>query len=424
LSPAAPSARRPATRGASPRRGRAAARRARRREPARRRGERRRRGRGGRRRGATRGVSARAALMPSRKRYWRTDAAREARRAQRSTERPAGEASRAAGGVTSRSRRGRGPRGPRGRRGRGGRGARTRRPWPISASCEPRLAHAPASSSTITSAARTVDSRWAMSSTVRPAPGRVRGGRDGALAVGSRWLVGSSQTRRVGPGTSARAMAEPLPLAAREPRAALAEHGVEAVRQALGELGRRRHEGLVQAGVVGVGRGEAQVSRARTSRRDAGPAARRRSGAATPRLRGTRGPARRRGCGPRSDDGAARSRSTTVLLPAPLCRRGRWSSVLEDEVESFEHRRQPIGVAERDALERDAVGPGPGAFPPSGSGATAEPARNASTTGTAERLAASAARALGGRGIAGQPVEREDVEGQRHVGVAADRQQP
>ena len=250
----------------------------------------------------------------------------------------------------------------------GGRRGRPRRPAPRGVPCSTML---PGSSTTMRSALCTVARRWAMTSVVRP---RISRSSAAAPAARSRRRARWSPRRAAaaaGRAGCARAMASALALAAREPHAALAEEGVEALGQRVDEVERRSRLGggarprrrSPRAGRSGcLPRAGREDHRLLRHERDA----RRRSAG-----RGRGRSSRRAGCGPspgrRSAAAAGRRWSCRRRTgrPAPPSRRvatsrSRWSSagrsgrdgIAEAHVLEAHGAAAPAGSAERRGRRR------------------------------------------------------------------------
>ena len=128
----------------------------------------------------------------------------------------------------------------------------------------PRSTTAPSSTTAISSAARTVESRWAMTIAVRPVERLDQRRLHGDLGLGVQVRGGLVEDHHPRPGEQQPGDREALALAAREPVAALAHHRVQAVGQRgeqLAEPGAA--QGVDQLGVGGVRGGVAQVGRDR-----------------------------------------------------------------------------------------------------------------------------------------------------------------
>ena len=125
------------------------------------------------------------------------------------------------------------PRPPRRRR-----GARRRRPPRSARRGCPDSAIAPPSRTTILPARRIVERRWAMTIAVRPASSRSSPRSITFSVRTSTFEVASSRIRIRGSASSARAKATKLPLPGAELDAALADLGLEPVRQRRDEVGR------------------------------------------------------------------------------------------------------------------------------------------------------------------------------------------
>ena len=114
----------------------------------------------------------------------------------------------------------------------------------------------------IRSAARTVDSRWAITSAVRPASASPSAACTAASEVESRWAVASSRITTRGLGQQQPGDRQPLALAAGEPVAALADHRVEPVGQAIDQVGQPGPAQRVPQLVVGrLGRASSRLAR-------------------------------------------------------------------------------------------------------------------------------------------------------------------
>ncbi len=208
-----------------------------------------------------------------------------------------------------------------------------------SSSCVPRSAIRPPSSTTIWSASRTVESRWAMAIVVRPSAQAVERLLHGALGLGverARRLV-EDEHRRVAQDRAGDRDA--LLLAAGEAVAALADDGVVAVGQRRDEVvDLRGARGRLELLVGRVGPGEAQVLARSRRGRGRSPGRRRRPCAASEaKVEVAHVDAVDR-------DAAGRRRRTAA-------RRGSRASSCPSRL-AHDRRRRPGGHGEVDAVER------------------------------------------------------------------------
>ena len=128
----------------------------------------------------------------------------------------------------------------------------------------PRSTTRPSSTTAISSAARTVESRWAMTIAVRPVErlGQRRLHRD--LGLGVEVRGGLVEDHHPRPGQQQPGDRQPLPFAAREPVAALPHHRVQPVGQGVEQVAQPGPVQRVhQLGVGRLRRGVAQVGRDR-----------------------------------------------------------------------------------------------------------------------------------------------------------------
>ncbi len=124
----------------------------------------------------------------------------------------------------------------------------------------PRSTTRPSSITWMASAARIVESRWAITRAVRPGEGGDERLLHGDFGLGVEVCGRLVEDHHPGPGEQEPSNREPLALAAREPTAALADYGVEPVGQRPDQGGQpSAAQGVPQLVVAGVGRGVAQV---------------------------------------------------------------------------------------------------------------------------------------------------------------------